>query len=173
MQFAMQIDRRKTRRIQIGSVPIGDGAPIVVQSMTSTDTRDVKATVRQIKRLERVGCEIVRLGVPDMAAARAIGQIKERVSAPLVADIHFNHRLALEAVAQGVDGLRLNPGNIGSRDKVRDVTRAAAERRVPIRIGVNAGSLEKRLLKKYGGPTAEALVESALGHVAILEERGL
>lgn len=172
MQFAMQIDRRKTRRIQIGSVPIGDGAPIAVQSMTSTDTRDVTATVRQIRRLERTGCEIVRLGVPDMAAARAIGQIKARVSVPLVADIHFNHRLALEAVAQGVDGLRLNPGNIGGRDKVREVTRVAAERNIPIRIGVNAGSLEKRLLKRYGGPTAEALVESALGHVAILEKEG-
>src|SRR4030042_1853732 len=168
----MEIKRRKTRRIYIGSAPVGDAAPIAVQSMCSTDTRDVAATVRQIRRLEKAGCEIVRLGVPDRAAARSLAAIKARVGVPLVADIHFDYRLALEALKQGVDGLRLNPGNIGSHEKVREVTRVAAEREVPIRIGVNAGSLEKPLLKKHGGPTPEALVESALGHVAILEKEG-
>ena len=168
----MKIKRRKTKRIYIGSVPIGGGAPIAVQSMTSTDTRDVEATVRQIRRLEKAGCEIVRLGVPDRAAARALGAIRARVKVPLVADIHFDYRLALEALKEGVDGLRLNPGNIGSSEKVRAVTHAAAERQIHIRIGVNAGSLEKPLLRKYGGPTPEALVESALGHVAILEKEG-
>ncbi|MEJ2715619.1 MAG: flavodoxin-dependent (E)-4-hydroxy-3-methylbut-2-enyl-diphosphate synthase [Deltaproteobacteria bacterium] len=168
----MKIQRCETRRILIGSVPIGGGAPIAIQSMTSTDTRDVKATVRQVKRLARAGCEIVRVGVPDLEAARCIGAIKKRVAVPLVADIHFDHRLALEALRQGVDGLRLNPGNVGSQAKVREVTRAAAERGVPVRIGVNAGSLRKKLLEKYGGPSAEAMVESALGHVAILEKEG-
>ncbi len=168
----MKIKRHKTRRIYIGSVPVGNGAPISVQSMTNTDTRDVEATVRQIRRLEKAGCEIVRVAVPDQAAARSLGAIKARVQLPLVADIHFDHRLALEALKQGVDGLRLNPGNIGALEKVRAVTRAAAEREVPIRIGVNAGSLERPLLKKYGGPTPHALVESALGHVAILEKEG-
>jgi (E)-4-hydroxy-3-methylbut-2-enyl-diphosphate synthase len=139
--------------------------------MTNTDTRDVKATVRQVRRLERAGCEIIRVGVPDMDAARSIGPIKARIRIPIVADIHFDHRLALEAVRQGVDALRLNPGNIGTGNKVREVIKAAQERSVPIRIGVNAGSLEKKLLAKYGGPTPEAMVESALGHVAILEKQ--
>jgi (E)-4-hydroxy-3-methylbut-2-enyl-diphosphate synthase len=165
----MQIKRRKTLRIQIGNVPIGGGAPIAVQSMTNTDTRDVKATVRQIRRLERCGCEIARLGVPDMDAAKALGSIRERTSLPIVADIHFDYKLALEALRQGVDGLRLNPGNIGGQHKVREVTLAAAERGVPIRIGVNAGSLEKGLLQRYGRPCPEAMVESALGHIALLE----
>jgi len=138
--------------------------------MANTDTRDVKATVRQVKRLERAGCEIIRLGVPDMDAARRLGAIRERIKIPLVADIHFDHRLALEALRQGVDGLRLNPGNIGTHRKVREVTLAAAERNVPIRIGVNSGSVEKGLLEKYGGATPEAMVESALAHVAILEK---
>lgn len=168
----MKIARCKTRKVFIGSVPIGGGAPIAVQSMTSTDTRDVSATVRQVKRLTRAGCEIVRLGVPDLEAARCTGVIKKRVAVPLVADIHFDHRLALEALRQGVDGLRLNPGNVGSRAKVQEVTRAAAERGVPVRIGVNAGSLGRKLLEKYGGPSAEAMVESALSHVAILEKEG-
>ncbi|MGC8906670.1 MAG: flavodoxin-dependent (E)-4-hydroxy-3-methylbut-2-enyl-diphosphate synthase [Desulfomonilaceae bacterium] len=168
----MVINRRKTRRISIGGVPIGGDAPIVVQSMTNTDTRDAAATIRQIRRLERAGCEIVRLGVPDLDAARALGVIRQRARIPLIADIHFDHKLALEAIRQGVAGLRLNPGNIGSAQKVRDVCRAASERRIPIRIGVNSGSIEKRLLRKYGGPTVEAMVESALSHVAILEKEG-
>lgn len=156
----------------IGPVPIGDGAPVAVQSMTNTDTRDVDATVLQIRRLVRVGCEVIRVGVPDMDAARSIAAIRKRVPVPVVADIHFDYRLALEALEQGVDALRLNPGTIGNRAKVQAVTRAAAERGVPIRIGVNAGSVERALLKRYGGPTPEAMVESALGHVAILEREG-
>lgn len=165
----MDIARRKTRQITIGSVPVGDGAPIAVQSMTNTDTRDVKATVRQARRLTRAGCEIVRVGVPDFDAASMLGRIRSSISIPLIADIHFDHRLALEALRQGVHGLRLNPGNIGTQEKVREVTRAASELGVPIRIGVNSGSVEKNLLEKYGGPTPEAMVESALAHVRILE----
>ncbi len=166
----MNIERRKTRRIVIGTVPIGNGAPIAVQSMTNTDTRDADATVRQIRRLERAGCEIIRVGVPSMDAAKNLNSIRKRIRIPLIADIHFDHRLALEALRQGADGLRLNPGNIGSHAKVQQVTRAAAERGVPIRIGVNSGSVEKKFLQKYGGPTPEAMVESALGHVSILEK---
>lgn len=162
--------RRVTRVIRLGSIPIGGCAPIVVQSMTNTDTRDVKATVAQIKRLVDVGCEVVRVAVPDMEAARALGDIKNRVSVPIVADIHFDHRLALEALRQGADGLRLNPGNIGGPRKVREVVNAARERMVPIRIGVNSGSLEKDILARYGGVTPEAMVESALRHVSLLEE---
>lgn len=165
----MNIKRRKTRRICIGPVPIGNDAPIAVQSMTNTDTRDVEATVHQIRRLQQAGCEIIRVGVPDVDAARGLKSIRTRIRIPLVADIHFDHRLALEALRQGADGLRLNPGNIGSHLKVREVTRAAAERGVPIRIGVNSGSVEKKLLRKYGGATPEAMVESALGHIALLE----
>ena len=142
---------------------------MVVQSMTNTDTRNTGATIRQIRRLEAAGCEVIRLGVPDMTAACALGTIKKKIQIPLVADIHFDYRLALEALRQGVDGLRLNPGNIGARHKVREVTKAAAERCVPIRIGVNAGSLQKELLSKYGGSTPEAMVESALEHTSILE----
>lgn len=154
----------------LGNVPIGGGAPIAVQSMTKTDTRDIKATSAQIKRLEKAGCEIVRMAVPDREAALALGPIKRNARIPMVADIHFDHRLALEALKQGVDGLRINPGNIGGEDKVKDVVRAARERDVPIRIGVNAGSLEKNLLRKYGGAAAEAMAESALRHVRILEK---
>lgn len=168
----MEITRSKTNRIYIGKVAIGDDAPISVQTMTNTDTRDVKATVRQIRRLEKAGAEIIRLGVPDMEAARRLGAIKAAATVPLVADIHFDHRLALEALRRGVDALRLNPGNIGSPAKVSEVTKAAAERSVPIRIGVNSGSIEKKLLAKHSGPTPEAMVESALGHVAILEREG-
>ena len=168
----MNIQRRKTRGILIGAVPIGDGAPISVQSMTSTDTRDIRATVRQIRRLEKAGCEIIRVGVPDLEAARALGAIKSRITLPLVADIHFDHRLALEAIRQGIDALRLNPGNIGSREKVREVTKAASERLIPIRIGVNSGSLDKKLMEKYSGVTPAAMVESALGHVSLLEREG-
>jgi len=162
--------RRRTRRVMIGEVPIGGGAPIAVQSMTKTDTRDVKATLSQIKRLEKSGCEIVRIAVPDMESARVLCRIRRNTRIPIVADIHFDHRLALEALEQGVDGLRINPGNIGGDDKVKEVVLSAKERNVPIRIGVNAGSLEKTLLRKYGGATPEAMVESALRHVHILEK---
>lgn len=162
--------RRKTCQIKIGNVPIGGGAQIVVQSMTKTDTRDVQGTVAQIKRMEKAGCEIVRLAIPDEDAAQALGQIRRRISIPLIADIHFDHKLALAALEAGVDGLRINPGNIGSRQKVREVVYAAKERAVPIRIGVNAGSLEKNLLLKYSEATPEAMVESAVRHVHILED---
>jgi len=156
----------------VGDVPIGGDAPISVQSMTNTKTEDVKATLEQIKRLEDAGCEIVRVAVPGMEAAEAIGEIKKNIKIPLVADIHFDYRLALEALENGVDKIRINPGNIGSREKVEKVLRAARERGVPIRIGVNAGSLEKELIQKYDGVTAEALVESALRHLEICEEVG-
>ncbi|MGC8657742.1 MAG: flavodoxin-dependent (E)-4-hydroxy-3-methylbut-2-enyl-diphosphate synthase [Desulfomonilaceae bacterium] len=168
----MNITRLKTRVVKLGGVMVGGDSPISVQSMANTDTRDVKETIRQIKRLEKAGCEIVRVGVPDMQAASGLGTIKSAINIPLVADIHFDYKLALEAINQGVDGLRLNPGNIGSPSRVRDVTRAALENSTPIRIGVNSGSVEKKLLEKYGGPTPEAMVESALGHVAILEKSG-
>jgi (E)-4-hydroxy-3-methylbut-2-enyl-diphosphate synthase len=138
--------------------------------MTNTDTRDVPATLRQIRRLTKVGCEIVRLGVPDIDAARSLGSIVKNARIPVIADIHFDHKLALEAMKQGVHGLRLNPGNIGGKNKVREVVREAENRNIPIRIGVNAGSLEKRLLEKFSGATPEAMVESALGHVRILED---
>ncbi len=166
------IKRRKTRRIHVGTVPIGGDAPVSVQSMTKTDTRDIKATARQIRSLERAGCEIIRLAVPDNEAARAIGGIKRQVSIPLIADIHFDWRLALESINQGINGLRINPGNIGARWKVKEVVKAAGEHRVPIRIGVNSGSLEKDILKRYGRPTPEALVESAARHIEILEDMG-
>jgi len=162
--------RRKTRQVKIGAVPIGGGAPIAVQSMTKTHTKDVEATLDQIKRLEEAGCEIVRLAVPDRESVEALGRIKKQVSVPLVADIHFDHRLALASLEKGVDALRINPGNIGTREKVREVVRAAREHDVPIRIGVNSGSLEKSLLRKHGAATAEAMVESALKHVRILED---
>ena len=163
------MERKKTRRIHIGAVPIGGGAPIAVQSMTNTKTADAAATVAQIKALAAAGCDIVRLAVPDMAAAKTLGEIVRAVDVPLVADIHFDYRLALEAIRQGIAALRLNPGNIGGADNVRAVTAAAKKAHIPIRIGVNAGSLDKKLLAKYGRPTAEALVESALGHVRLLE----
>jgi len=166
------LPRRATRQILIGPVAVGGGAPIVVQSMTKTDTRDVMATAAQARRLERAGAEIVRLAVPDLAAARALREIKKRVRVPLIADVHFDHRLALAALEAGADALRINPGNIGSREKVREVARAAGDRRVPIRIGVNSGSLEKDLLARFGGVTPEAMAESALRHVRILEDCG-
>jgi (E)-4-hydroxy-3-methylbut-2-enyl-diphosphate synthase len=162
--------RRKTRQIKIGDVLIGNGAPIVVQSMTKTDTRDVQGTVAQIERMEKAGCEIVRIAIPDEDAADALRKIKKSVSIPLIADIHFDHKLALAALGVGVEGLRINPGNIGSKRKVREVVYAAKERAVPIRIGVNSGSLEKTLLQKYGVASAEAMVESAMRHVQILED---
>lgn len=160
--------RRKTRQVKVGPVAIGGDAPISVQSMTKTDTRDVAATVRQIDELTAAGCEIIRLAVPDMQAAQALGEIKRHVRLPLVADIHFDYRLALEALRQGVDKLRLNPGNIGGRERVAAVARAAAARGVPIRIGVNAGSLEQDLCD--GRPLPEAMVESAMRHAAMLED---
>lgn len=144
----------------------------MVQSMTKTDTRDVKATVAQIHRLQQTGCEVVRVAVPDEKAALALREIKREIALPLIADIHFQPRLALLALESGIDGLRINPGTIGSRDKVKEIVQAARERQVPIRIGVNAGSLEKDLLKKYGEPSAEAMVESALRHIRLLEDSG-
>lgn len=159
-----------TRRIYVGGVPVGGGAPVSIQSMTNTRTDDVSATVEQIHRLEEAGCQIVRVAVPDMAAARAIGAIREQISIPLVVDIHFNYKLALECVAAGCDKVRINPGNIGDESRVREVARACRNRGVPIRVGVNGGSLEKALLAKYGGFTPEALVESALNQVALLHK---
>jgi (E)-4-hydroxy-3-methylbut-2-enyl-diphosphate synthase len=164
------IERKATRQIRIGNVAVGGESPISVQSMTKTDTRDVSATAAQIKSLEAVGCEIIRLAVIDADAAKALGLIKRQVSIPMIADIHFDWKLALEALRQGIDGLRINPGNIGASWKVKEVVNAAQECGVPIRIGVNAGSLEKDLLKKYGHATPEAIVESAEGHIRILED---
>ncbi|BBA69958.1 flavodoxin-dependent (E)-4-hydroxy-3-methylbut-2-enyl-diphosphate synthase [Geobacter sulfurreducens] len=164
--------KAKTRQIRVGNVPVGGDAPCSVQSMCNTDTRDAGATLDQISALAAAGCEIVRCAVPDMAAAEALGAIKRQSPIPVIADIHFDYKLALKVLEGGIDGLRLNPGNIGERWKVEEVVAAARERLVPIRIGVNAGSLEKELLQKYGHPTAEAMVESALGHVRILEELG-
>ncbi len=166
----MLLKRRKTRQLKIGQVAIGGDAPIAVQSMTKTDTRNIKATLSQVKRLERAGCEIVRLAVPDSEAVEALGEIKKKSSLPFVADIHFDHRLAIASLEKGVDALRINPGNIGSREKVREVVRAAKEYSVPIRIGVNSGSLEKDLFHKYGGATPKAMVESALRNIKILED---
>lgn len=161
-------ERKKTRSITVGNVAVGGMAPISVQSMTNTFTEDVSATVSQIKRLEQAGCEIVRVAVPDESAAAAIYSIKERISIPLVADVHFDYRLAIAAAAAGADGLRINPGNIGSKKKIKAVVECARDFDIPIRIGVNSGSLEKNLLKKYGGATAEAMVESAFRHVDLL-----
>ncbi len=161
---------KKTRQIIIGGVPIGGGAPIVVQSMTNTDTRDPAATLAQINQLAEAGCEIVRVAVPDMQAADALQKITASSPLPVIADIHFDYRLALKAMENGVAALRLNPGNIGSREKVEAVVKVAKEQKIPIRIGVNTGSLDKKILAKYGGITAEGMVESALEHVRILEE---
>ena len=163
------IMRKKTRRINIGGVPIGGGAPIAVQSMTNTKTTDTEATTAQIKALAQAGCDLVRVAVPDMDAAKNLGNIIRNSPVPLVADIHFDYRLALEAIEQGIAGLRLNPGNIGGADRVKMVAAAAKKRHIPIRIGVNAGSLDKKLLAKYGKATPEALVESALQHIKLLE----
>lgn len=164
--------RRRTRAIRVGSVVIGGGAPIVVQSMTKTRTADVRATVAQIKRLERAGCRLVRVAVPGKDDALAIREIKQRISIPLIADIHFNPRLAILALEAGADGLRINPGTMGSGYRLKDVVRLAAERKVAIRVGVNSGSLEKDLLARYGQVTARALVESALRQVRKLEDLG-
>src|SRR5437867_10423864 len=164
------ITRRQTRPITLGKLKVGGNAPITVQSMTKTDTRDVEATLLQIWALEVAGCEIVRCAVPVREAAEKLGEIKRQIRIPLVADIHFNYKLALIALEQGVDGLRLNPGNIGGKRFVQEVVNVAKDKRIPIRIGVNAGSLEKDLLAKHGGPTAEGMVESGLRHIRILEE---
>lgn len=161
-----------SKTMRIGGVTIGGGAPVAIQSMCNTPTEDVEATVAQILALEAAGCEIVRVAVPTMAAADSIAAIKRCIHIPLVADIHFDYRLALRCARQGVDKLRINPGNIGGAEKVRAVADACRERGIPIRVGVNGGSLEKALLEKYGGVTAEALVESAMGHVRLLQECG-
>ena len=167
------IKRKKTRKIKVGNIYIGGDAPVVIQSMCTTDTRDVSATVAQIKKLQKAGCELVRLAVPDIVAAKALGKIKKRVNIPLVADIHFSAELAMEAMRQGIDKLRLNPGNIGDEEKIKMVVLEAKKRKIPIRIGVNGGSLEKDILKKYKGKvTAAAMVESAMQHIKILEKYG-
>jgi (E)-4-hydroxy-3-methylbut-2-enyl-diphosphate synthase len=165
------INRRKTRKITVGNIFIGGNAPVIVQSMANTRTDDINATAGQIKELQKAGCELIRVAVPDMAAAKAIGRIKKKISIPIVADIHFSHQLALEAINQGVDKLRINPGNIGSEEKVREVVEACKKKKIPIRIGINGGSLEKEILVKYGGKvTARGMVESAMRHIKILEK---
>src|SRR5687767_2685586 len=164
--------KRDSRAVMVGNVQIGAGAPVAVQSMTKTDTTDVDGTIRQIEEMVEAGCEIVRIAVPDDDAAAAMYEIRKRTEVPIVADIHFHYKLALKALDAGIDKLRINPGNIGSIDRVREVVRAAEARKVPIRIGVNGGSLEKDLLKKYGTATPEAMVESAMRHIGILEELG-
>ncbi len=165
-------ERKETRQIHVGDIPVGGDAPIAVQSMTNTDTRDVSATVRQIERLSEAGCEIVRLAIPDEEAVTAFGVIRKKVKTPLIADIHFDHRLALGALGAGADGLRINPGNIGTQKAVERVVQAAREREAPIRIGVNGGSLHRDILARYGGPTPEAMVESAMEHIRFLESMG-
>ena len=159
-----------TKQIMVGGVPIGGGAPVTIQSMTNTRTDDVEATLHQIRTLAAAGCEIIRVAVPDMAAAKAVGKIKEESPIPVVVDIHFDYKLALEAIAAGADKVRINPGNIGGADHVKAVAQACARRGVPIRIGVNGGSLEKPLLAKYGGVCPEAMVESAFGHIRLLNQ---
>ena len=164
--------RNETKKIRIGDVWIGGGSPVAIQSMTNTKTEDVEATVGQIHRLEKAGCEIIRCAVPTMEAAHALGEIKKQIHIPLVADIHFDYRLAIAAIENGADKIRINPGNIGSRERVQAVVDAARERGIPIRVGVNSGSLEKDLVEKYGGVTAEGIVESALDKVHMIEEMG-
>ena len=159
-----------TKKLMVGKVAVGGGAPVSIQSMCNTKTDDVAATVAQIHALEDAGCEIIRVAVPDMAAAQAVGRIRRAIHIPLVADIHFDYKLALECVRQGIDKIRINPGNIGSQEKVRAVADACRSEGIPIRIGVNGGSLERELLQKYGGVTPEALVESAMGHVRLLND---
>lgn len=164
--------RNQTKEVSIGNVKIGADHPIAIQSMTNTKTEDVDRTVEQILRLEAAGCEIIRCAVPTMEAAKALGKIKKKIHIPLVADIHFDYRLAIASIENGADKIRINPGNIGSDDKVRAVVEKAKERRIPIRVGVNSGSLEKDLLEKYGGVTAQGIVESALGKVHMIEDMG-
>lgn len=159
-----------TKQIKVGNILVGGGAPVSIQSMTNTRTDDVEATLRQIRELAAAGCEIIRVAVPDMAAAKAVGKIKEQCPLPLVVDIHFDYKLALEAIAAGADKVRINPGNIGSEDRVKAVADACRQKNIPIRIGVNGGSLEKPLLAKYGGVCPEAMVESAFGHIRLLNK---
>lgn len=166
------MNRKKTRKVMVGNIIVGGDSRITVQSMTNTDTRDIESTIKQIRMLEDANCDIIRVAVPDMEAAEAIKKIKSGINIPLVADIHFDYRLALASIEMGIDALRINPGNIGSAEKVDTVVKAAKENCIPIRIGVNSGSLEKSLLEKYNGVTCEALVESALKHVNILEQYG-
>ncbi len=165
-----EIKRKKTRMVKVGNVVMGGNSPIVIQSMCNTDTRDVEKTVKQILELEQVGCQVVRVAVPDMAAAEAVGEIKKRISIPIVADIHFDYKLALKVMDLGIDKVRINPGNIGEESRIQAVVEKAKQKQIPIRIGVNSGSLEKDLIQKYGGVTPEGLVESALRHVRILEK---
>jgi len=162
--------RKLTKEVSVGNIKIGNNNKITVQSMTTTDTRDIKATIKQIKELEDAGCDIVRVAVVDMDAARAIKEIKKEIKIPIIADIHFDYKLALESIESGVDGVRINPGNIGDTEKVRKVVKKCREKNLKIRIGVNGGSLEKELLEKYGEATPEALVESAMNHIKILED---
>ena len=162
--------RKETKVINIGGRKIGGGNPVAIQSMTNTKTEDVESTVAQILALEKAGCEIIRCAVPNMEAAQALQEIKKQIHIPLVADIHFDYRLALESISAGVDKIRINPGNIGSKDRVKAVADACANNGIPIRVGVNSGSIEKDILAKYGAPTAQALVDSAMGHVRLLEE---
>ena len=157
-----------TKKLYVGNVAVGGGAPVSIQSMCNTKTDDVAATVAQIQKLAAAGCEIIRVAIPDMAAAEAVDRIKEQIDIPLIADIHFNHKLALEVARRGIDAISINPGNIGAEENVKAVADICREKKIPIRIGVNGGSLEKELRAKYGGVTAEALVESAMGHVALL-----
>jgi (E)-4-hydroxy-3-methylbut-2-enyl-diphosphate synthase len=164
-------NRRKTKKIKIGNVFVGGNSPVLIQSMTNTDTADVKKTVKQIKDLEKAGCEIIRVAVPNMKAAKSLGEIKKLINIPLVADIHFSYELALESIKQGVDKLRLNPGNISNLENIKKVVKAAKNKKIPIRIGINGGSLEKSILKKYKNRvTAEGMVESAMRHIKILED---
>ena len=165
-----EIRRKQTRAVNIGNLTIGGNHDIVIQSMCNTDTRDVKSTVNQILELEKAGCEMVRVAVPDMIAAEAVGEIKKNIPIPLVADIHFDYQLALKVMDLGIDKVRINPGNIGEEKRIQAVVEKAKQKQIPIRIGVNSGSLEKDLIQKYGGVTPEGLVESALRHVSILEK---
>ncbi len=166
----MKIERKKTRQIRVGEVTIGGDAPVRVQSMTSTDTRDVRSTLEQINRLAEANCEIVRVAVPDMEAVAALKKITAESSLPIIADIHFHHKLAIESIKAGAKGIRINPGNIGGRGRVREVVKIAKDYGIPIRIGVNSGSVEKDLLEKYGYPSPQAMVESAIRHVRMLED---
>lgn len=162
--------RRKTKVIECGNLKIGGNNPISVQSMTNTDTRDVKSTVKQIKEMEEVECDLVRVAVPDMEAAKAISEIKKNITIPIIADIHFDHRLALESIKNGVDGLRINPGNIGSKNKVIEVVNACKDRNIPIRIGVNSGSVSRDIIDRFGGVNEDSLIYSAMEHIKILED---
>lgn len=168
----IQLHRMGTKVVHIGGKAIGGGNPVLIQSMTNTQTEDIEATVAQIHRLEKAGCEIIRCTVPTMEAALAVREIKKQIDIPLVADIHFDYRMAVAAIENGADKIRINPGNIGGKDKVAAVVKAARERNIPIRVGVNSGSLEKELVEKYGGVTAEGIVESALDKVGMIEELG-